>query len=351
MIYCFDIDGTLCTNTEGEYEDAEPYPHVIERVNALHDEGHQILLYTARGATTGIDWREVTERQLRTWGVKYHELYLGKPTADVYVDDKAVNVDDWKAKAGVRDPAPAARAKGDDESVLKKPAYLDVTYSQERAPFGKYPLQLGKWLLDNVYRKPGRPLDLGCGRGEYLAVFAELGFEVAGVDVSPRAPELAKGFQVQVADLERDPLPFPANSFDFVFSKSVVEHVRRPERLLWSALEALRPGGAAVVMTPSWAHTYWGPFYIDHTHVTPFTAPSLADALNVTGFDSVDVSHFYQLPLLWRCPWMEPIVHVVAALPLPYRPYQSAPWPDGLNKLVRFSKEVMLLGVATKPKV
>ena len=96
MIYCFDIDGTLCTNTDGEYERAEPYPDIIARINALYDAGHRIKLYTARGSTTGIDWRELTENRLRSWGVKYHELFLGKPHADVYVDDKAVNLEDWR---------------------------------------------------------------------------------------------------------------------------------------------------------------------------------------------------------------------------------------------------------------
>ena len=95
MIYCFDIDGTLCTNTEGTYEDARPIPEVIARVNALHAAGHRILLQTARGATTGIDWRAKTEEQLARWGGRYHGLYFGKPTADLYVDDKAVNVKEW----------------------------------------------------------------------------------------------------------------------------------------------------------------------------------------------------------------------------------------------------------------
>ena len=95
MTYCFDIDGTLCTNTEGDYERAEPQPDVIRRVNALHDAGDKILLYTARGSTTGIDWRAVTELQLKEWGVRYHSLQFGKPTADLYVDDKAVNLREW----------------------------------------------------------------------------------------------------------------------------------------------------------------------------------------------------------------------------------------------------------------
>jgi hypothetical protein len=98
MVYCFDIDGTLCTNTEGEYSEAEPFPEMIAHVNSLFREGHRILLYTARGATTGIDWRSVTVRQMEEWKVSYHELFMGKPTADVYIDDKAVNLIDWKNK-------------------------------------------------------------------------------------------------------------------------------------------------------------------------------------------------------------------------------------------------------------
>ena len=102
MIYCFDIDGTLCTNTDGAYESAEPYPDLIAQVNALYDAGHRIILYTARGSTTGIDWRELTENQLSTWGGKYHELFLGKPHADVYVDDKAISLQQWLSRRNTR---------------------------------------------------------------------------------------------------------------------------------------------------------------------------------------------------------------------------------------------------------
>jgi len=94
--FCFDLDGTLCTNTWGEYEQARPFPWAIERVNALARAGHRILIFTARGGTTGIDWRERTEAQLQAWGVHYDELVFGKPTADVYVDDRTVHVDAWR---------------------------------------------------------------------------------------------------------------------------------------------------------------------------------------------------------------------------------------------------------------
>ena len=111
MIYCFDIDGTLCTNTEGAYDEAEPYPDVVARVNELFGEGHHIILMTARGSTTGIDWRPTTEAQLKAWGVRYHELHLGKPTADIYIDDKAVNARAWRKSGFVLDLESARATK------------------------------------------------------------------------------------------------------------------------------------------------------------------------------------------------------------------------------------------------
>jgi len=92
---CFDLDGTLCTNTFGEYAAAEPLPAAIERVNDLAAAGHRIIILTARGTATGIDWSEVTRGQLDRWGVTYEALHFGKPSADVYVDDRAVHTDAW----------------------------------------------------------------------------------------------------------------------------------------------------------------------------------------------------------------------------------------------------------------
>jgi len=60
----------------------------IKLINDLYNQGHEIKFFTARGTTTGIDWRGLTESQLTSWGVQYHTLILGKPHADIYIDDK-----------------------------------------------------------------------------------------------------------------------------------------------------------------------------------------------------------------------------------------------------------------------
>ena len=68
---------------------ARPLLPMIERVRDLFAAGHSIVIMTARGSETGLDWRPVTEAQLEAWGVPYERLVTGKPAADVYVDDRA----------------------------------------------------------------------------------------------------------------------------------------------------------------------------------------------------------------------------------------------------------------------
>ena len=91
--FCIDIDGTLCT--EGtEYEKAQPIQKAINKTNKLYED-NTIILHTARGASSGYDWRPLTEKQLNQWGVKYHNLIMGKPYADYYIDNKAIDVLEW----------------------------------------------------------------------------------------------------------------------------------------------------------------------------------------------------------------------------------------------------------------
>lgn len=95
MKYIIDIDGTICTSTNGDYEKAEPYQYRINHFNDLYDQGNEVHYWTARGGNTGKDWTELTHQQLKLWGVKYTSLKLGKPPYDLWIDDKAVNVEKY----------------------------------------------------------------------------------------------------------------------------------------------------------------------------------------------------------------------------------------------------------------
>ena len=78
-----------------QYTTAQPIAKAIEKVNRLYDEGHRVVFWTARGTQSGLNWRQLTEDQLLSWGVRYHELRFGKPVYDVFIDDKNINSEDW----------------------------------------------------------------------------------------------------------------------------------------------------------------------------------------------------------------------------------------------------------------
>ena len=91
LTLCVDIDGVLATLVgDLDYARCAPNAEVIDAINVMADAGHRIVLHTARGSSTGRDWRAVTEAQLRQWGVRYDELFFGKPAADLYIDDRLI---------------------------------------------------------------------------------------------------------------------------------------------------------------------------------------------------------------------------------------------------------------------
>jgi len=99
MIYYVDIDETICYYKDKScdkygarnYEKAIPIKENIQKINDLYDEGHTIVYWTARGTMTGLDWYELTGRQLKEWGAKHHDYKVGKPAYDVFICDKAIN--------------------------------------------------------------------------------------------------------------------------------------------------------------------------------------------------------------------------------------------------------------------
>ncbi len=96
-----DLDHTLCdtikdSNGRWMYFDAQPYYDRIDRVNELWEAGNRIIIETARGCNSKINYYEDTFDQLRSWGLKFDSLRTGvKFAADYYIDDKAINSEDF----------------------------------------------------------------------------------------------------------------------------------------------------------------------------------------------------------------------------------------------------------------
>ena len=106
MRYVVDIDGTICfpgTSEERRYTHATPRWDRIRAINKLYDEGNYVVYLTARGMgrhknsrmLSHKEFYEFTYDQLKKWGCKFHELHMGKPSGDYYIDDKGVHSDDF----------------------------------------------------------------------------------------------------------------------------------------------------------------------------------------------------------------------------------------------------------------
>lgn len=219
--------------------------------------------------------------------------------------------------------------------------YVSVVYNENERPLTDYPDRLTRYLSRRYRMPPGESiLDIGCGRGEFLRGFIRCGLKGFGVDQSPSAQKMCPGAEVIQSDLENYSLPYDDARFKYIFSKSVLEHFYYPEKLVREIYRILKPGGTVLTMVPDWHTTCRRTFYDDYTHRTPFTETSLRDIFLIHGFNDVKVEKFRQLPFLWSRPWLTPFTDVLAAIT-----------PEGLNRhsrLIRFSKELMLLASAVK---
>jgi len=103
-IIAFDLDDVLCYRTSeagkvNKYRSCKPLEPMIKIANKCYDDGNTVIVYTARGMT-GFSGNvgdiysnlyELTTKQLEQWGVKYHQLIMGKIHYDLLIDDKASN--------------------------------------------------------------------------------------------------------------------------------------------------------------------------------------------------------------------------------------------------------------------
>ena len=218
--------------------------------------------------------------------------------------------------------------------------YLDVVYSDKIRPITSYPRQLTNYLFRRFKIQPGmKLLDVGCGRGEFLSGFIQCGLLGYGVDFAENAGQFCPEATIKTANLEIDPLPYPDDYFDVVYSKSVIEHFYYPERLMAEMYRVLKPGGLIITLCPDWEFNYQI-YYEDYTHRTPFTKTSLHDIHAIAGFEDVSSERFRQLPVLWRNS-MFLILAELTRLITHRRLSKYSKW-------VRFSREIMLLSSGKK---
>lgn len=95
-IICFDLDNVLCVTPKNLYKKSKPIKKAINFVNYLYNNGYYIKIFTSRfmgrnNEKVSIAKKqgyEFTSKQLLNWGLRYNKLIFGKPSYDLFVDDK-----------------------------------------------------------------------------------------------------------------------------------------------------------------------------------------------------------------------------------------------------------------------
>lgn len=184
---------------------------------------------------------------------------------------------------------------------MRNKSYTSIFYPENRAA-DIYAEQFCKFVHKKYFKKSGKLLDIGCGRGRYLKGFKLLGYDIKGVDVDDEAVKICrkKNFEVKQVDLNEDKIP-DNEKFDFIFSRSVIEHMERKaiDFLLDQIHDLIEPDGKVLLITPCWEKAY-KIFYDDPTHKTPFTKTGIRRKLLLHNFKIIEIAGFRGIPYIWR---------------------------------------------------
>jgi len=140
-------------------------------------------------------------------------------------------------------------------------------------------------------------LDIGCGRGEFLALLAERGISAEGIDLNDAMVGVCRdrGLRASRADALSYLRAQAPGSLGGLFAAQVVEHLEPSylTQLLAAAFQALRPGAPIVLETinPSCWFAFFESYVRDITHVRPLHPDTLKFLLVASGFEHVDVRY------------------------------------------------------------
>ena len=147
---CFDLDNTLVTypSVNGDYTSVKPIEKTINLLKYLKSFGNTIIIYTARRMKTHMgnvgkinaDIGKITFETLEKFNIPYDEIYFGKPYADFYIDDLAINCfDDLEKELGYYNNKIEPRdfhtiQTGSFETIIKKGDLKGEKYYYEKIP-------------------------------------------------------------------------------------------------------------------------------------------------------------------------------------------------------------------------
>lgn len=149
-----------------------------------------------------------------------------------------------------------------------------------------------------------KALDVGCGRGEWLELLSELGFDVMGVDLNDSMLQTCRelNLNVQSSDAIDYMQRLHQDSLCIVSGFHIAEHLsfEQLQQLVQESLRVLIPGGLLILETPNPENIAVGSnsFYLDPSHQRPLPSELLSFLPEYYGFDRVKVLRLQENPIL-----------------------------------------------------
>ncbi|HRY52913.1 MAG TPA: class I SAM-dependent methyltransferase [Candidatus Portnoybacteria bacterium] len=190
-------------------------------------------------------------------------------------------------------------------------------------------LYFDRWFKDNQ----GPILDIGSATGNFMAVKPEI-FE--GIEKDKDSVEIARrrGLKVFEMDIEKDINTLPAEKYQGVYAKQVIEHLNDPLNFLKEIKRILKPGGRAVIYTPNCPYMLNKSFWDDYTHKRPFTRPALKRIAYDAGFEKFFVYEDF------RCfPRLGGLMRLLHLSPAAVARFQRIFFIRGLSLILVLEKE------------
>jgi hypothetical protein len=247
MIINIDLDGVICTE-ERTFERAlaRPLPGTKEALAHLVEQGHTIVIYSARS------WSELrlTENWLKTHGIPYHGIHFGKPVADRFIDDRAVRfMGDWDSViADLKGEAPPFGFQDEGNLRLLREDTKRFLEEIARRPDLEGPvLEVGPMDRQSaVFRRmPETYIDTA-------ALFRASGLEYSSMDTNP---DIGADYVCDLLDAERT---LDGRTFKTIILLSCIEHIPRVWEVPRALQSVLSRGGRAFILTP-WNIRFHGP--------------------------------------------------------------------------------------------
>lgn len=153
----------------------------------------------------------------------------------------------------------------------------------------------------SYFKKGGKVLDLGCGRGEFIEILEENGIEAEGIDINGQMIEICrdKGLNCQKADILKKLAEYEDGTLGGIFSSQVIEHLSPSylRRMIELAYFKLSPASHIVLETINSASVFSlvQIYFLDLSHQKPVHPQTLKFLLESTGFEKVEIKYSFPL--------------------------------------------------------